>query len=101
MAAAVARPPGRPSVELTGARNPLGVRLVWRSRGVAAAYQVAVARDGGSAQVVLDGATGTAASFALDVGHSYAFTVNALDGAGGVAATSEPYWITIPNQAGP
>ncbi len=100
-AAAVAAATGHPTVELTGARNPLGVRLAWRVRGVAAAYQVAVARDGGSAQVVLDGTTGTAASFALDVGHTYAFTVNALDAAGAVDATSEPYWFTIPNQAGP
>jgi subtilisin family serine protease len=96
VAAAVAAASGHPSVELSGARDPLGVRLRWRVFGQAAAFRVSVSRDGGPVQVVYGPTTETSTSLALTAGHRYAFTVDALDAQGAVAGSSQPFGVARP-----
>ena len=91
VAAAVTAATGRPTIVLTGTRDSLGVQLRWRSQGAAAAFRVAASVDGGPPEVVAGPTTGTTTSLILDADHDYAFTVEALDGAGKVTGTSAPY----------
>jgi subtilisin family serine protease len=93
--AAVAAATGRPTVVLTGTREPLGVQLHWRARGPAAAFRVAASVDGGAREVVAGPTTGTATSLILAGDHDYAFTVEALDSSGKVTGASEPYRLSL------
>jgi subtilisin family serine protease len=95
VAAAVAAATGRPTVVLTGARDPLGVKLRWRARGPVTAFRVAASVDGGPREVVAGPTTGTETSLILAGNHDYAFTVEALDAAGKVTGSSEPYRLSL------
>jgi subtilisin family serine protease len=100
-AAAVARAQGTsvavPTVSLAGTRSGLRVSLSWSSPG-AVSYRLLVSRDGGSPQIVLGSTTATAASYRLEPGHSYSFTVTATD-TWGLRVASTPYAITLPYSA--
>ena len=100
-AAAVARAQGTsvavPTVSLAGNRSGLRVSLSWSSPG-AVSYRLLVSRDGGSPQIVLGSTTATAASYRLEPGHSYSFTVTAID-TWGLRVASTPYAITLPYSA--
>jgi subtilisin family serine protease len=96
VAAAVAAASGHPSVELNGARDPLGVRLRWRVFGRAASCRVTVSRDGAPARVVYGPTTATGTTLGLTAGHRYTFTVDALDDQGGVAGSSQPFSLALP-----
>jgi subtilisin family serine protease len=97
-AAAVARAQGTsvevPTVSLAGTRSGLRVSLSWSSPG-AVSYRLLASRDGGSPQILLGSTTATAASYRLDPGHSYSFTVTATD-TWGLRVASTPYAITLP-----
>ena len=97
-AAAVARAQGTavavPTVNLGGTRSGLRVSLSWGSPG-AVSYRLSVSRDGGSPQILLGSTPATSASYKLDPGHSYAFTVAATD-TYGLTVTSAPYAVTLP-----
>ena len=79
------------------ARSGLRVSLSWSSPG-AVSYRLLVSRDGGSPQIVLGSTTATAASYRLEPGHSYSFTVTATD-TWGLRVASTPYAITLPYSA--
>ena len=100
-AAAVARAQGTavavPTVNLGGTRSGLRVSLSWGSPG-AVSYRLSVSRDGGSPQILLGSTPATSASYKLDPGHSYAFTVAATD-TYGLTVTSAPYAVTLPYSA--
>jgi subtilisin family serine protease len=100
-AAAVAKAQGTsvavPTVSLAGNRSGLRVSLSWNSPG-AVSYRLLVSRDGGSPQIVLGSTTATAASYRLEPGHSYSFTVTATD-TWGLRVASTPYAITLPYSA--
>src|SRR5947208_2744732 len=101
VAAAVARAQGTavavPTVNLGGTRSGLRVSLSWGSPG-AVSYRLSVSRDGGSPQILLGSTPATSASYKLDPGHSYAFTVAATD-TYGLTVTSAPYAATLPYSA--
>jgi subtilisin family serine protease len=100
-AAAVARAQGTsvavPTVSLAGNRSGLRVSLSWSSPG-AVSYRLLVSRDGGPPRIVLGSTTATAASYRLEPGHSYSFTVTASD-TWGLRVASTPYAITLPYSA--
>jgi len=100
-AAAVARAQGTsvavPTVSLAGNRSGLRVNLSWNAPG-AVSYRLLMSRDGGSPQIVLGSTTATAASYRLEPGHSYSFTVTATD-TWGLRVASTPYAITLPYSA--
>jgi subtilisin family serine protease len=101
VAAAVARAQGRPvavpAVDLGGTRSGLRVSLSWSSP-VAVSYRLSVSRDGATAQTLLGPTTATGSSYRLDPGHSYSFTVTAID-AYGLAVASKPYVAVLPYSA--
>ena len=86
-----------PTVSLAGTRSGLRVDLSWGSPG-AVSYRLLVSRDGGSRQILLGSTTATTASYRLEPGHSYSFTVTATD-TWGLAVASTPYAITLPYSA--
>lgn len=99
VAAAVARASGAPQsstlpdVRLRGRRLGRRVQLRWSGRG-AAAYRLTVAEDGRPARTLQSGPA-TAASYALLSGHTYVFTVDAVDGSGASLASSSPYRVSL------
>jgi subtilisin family serine protease len=99
--AAVARAQGRsvaPSaVSLSGSRNGAYVRLSWSSP-TAVSYKLTVNRDGGPTQILLGTTTSTAAGYDVDPGHTYTFTVTALDPYG-LATVSSPYVASLSQSA--
>jgi subtilisin family serine protease len=96
-AAAVARAAGLPavpaSVTLAGRQLGRSLRLTWSGQG-AAGFRLKVSQDSGPARVLLSGAS-TATTFAIVPGHSYVFTVDAVDGGGAQVASSSPYRVTV------
>ncbi len=81
-------------VELDGSRRGRTVQLSWRGDG-AAGYRLSVREDEGPARVLLSTTTATSASYNLTPGHTYSFTVAAVDGSGLETATSAPYTVTV------
>src|SRR5207253_1948878 len=99
VAAAVSRASGdrfvAPAVTLTGRQQPAGTaRLAWSGAG-ASSFRVSVSEDGGAPRVLVASTQETAGSFPLAFGHSYAFTVAALDATGAESAVSAPYDVTL------
>jgi subtilisin family serine protease len=98
VAAAVARAEGTtvvaPKVELHGARSGLRLSLSWSSPG-AVSYRVFFSRDNGPPQVLVGSTTATRATYELEPGHSYSFTVAATD-AYGRTIESPPYVAVLP-----
>jgi subtilisin family serine protease len=91
--AAVARAQQGPAgVLLSGLRDKRSVRLNWS--GDASAYTLNLTTDGRAARAVLAATHATSASLPVTRGHTYAFTVTALDAAGTPTATSSPLTIT-------
>jgi subtilisin family serine protease len=94
VAAAVARAQvGLPGVLLSGRRVDRKVTLSWG--GDAAAYTLMLGTDDKPARVLLAATTQTRKSLALSPGHTYAFTVAALDARGTETATSAPLTIAL------
>jgi hypothetical protein len=92
--AAVARArSGRVGVLLGGTRDHGGVHLDWS--GSADAYAVHVATDGGAPHTLVAATTRTTATVPLPAGHTYSFTVSALDPDGRSAATSAPLTLAL------
>jgi subtilisin family serine protease len=96
-AAAVARAEGMPappaSVRLAGRRLGESVRLTWAGKG-AAAFRLSVAEDSGPARLLFSGGP-TATSYAVSPGHTYVFTVDAVDAGGAALARSSPYRVSV------
>ena len=99
VAAAVARAGGgapaavSANVQLSGERLGRRVKLRWSGRG-ATAYRLSVAEDDRPARTLMSGPT-TAASYSLLPGHTYVFTVDAVDGSGTRVASSSPYRVSV------
>lgn len=90
IAQAVARAQyGRPGVLLSGKRVDRKVELTWGGDG-SSAYTLSLRTDSGPPRVLLAATRQTVASVTLAPGHSYAFTVDALDAAGASTSTSTP-----------
>jgi subtilisin family serine protease len=96
VAAAVTNASGRPALELRGTRRARRLRLTWRVQGTATAFRLDVRRDGGATRVALGPTTETASTITLAPGHTYAFTVDALDDGGAVTGSSAPYRLSVP-----
>ena len=100
VAAAVARASGAPgsagAVSLRGRRLPDGtVKLSWDGGG-AAAFRVFVRQDEGKSRVLVPSTADRSATFDLSFGHTYAFTVSALDATGTQVAQSRPFGLELP-----
>jgi hypothetical protein len=80
-------------VLLSGKRVDRKVTLNWG--GDATAYTLSLSTDSKPARVLLPATTQTSTSVTLSPGHSYAFTVSALDAAGTATATSAPLTIAL------
>jgi len=93
VAAAVAHAGGGPTVLVSAVRARDRVHVAWS--GGAAEYRVAAARDGGQAQVLLATTPRTDAWFRLAAGHTYSFTVSALDVDGAETAISAPLPVRV------
>lgn len=93
-AAAVARAQaGVPGVLLSAKRSNRRVTLTWSGDG--SSYTLSLSTDYKPARVVLAATTQTSTSVDLTPGHTYAFTVAALDAAGATRATSAPVTVTV------
>jgi subtilisin family serine protease len=93
VAAAVARAQdGVPGVLLSGSHVNTHVQLNWSGDG--ARYSLSLSKDASPATTVLSG-TQTSIRLTLSRGHSYSFTVTALDAAGVATATSTPLTVSI------
>lgn len=93
-AAAVARAQaGAPGVLLSGNRVNTKVRLNWS--GDAVRYSLSYSTDSGDMTPVLAQTVHTSTTMRLARGHSYAFSVSALDASGAPTATSAPLTLTI------
>jgi len=90
VAAAVTRAQqgGLQGVLLTGERVKSRVKLNWS--GQASAYTLAVTTDGRTSRTVIPNTAQTTATVAVTKGHSYSFTVVALDANGSATAISSP-----------
>jgi subtilisin family serine protease len=89
VASAVARAQqGRAGVLLSGLRDKTGVRLHWSGDGVA--FTLSETTDGRATRKLLSSTQLTSMSLPLTKGHTYAFTVSALDASGAPTATSAP-----------
>ncbi|HET8527976.1 MAG TPA: S8 family serine peptidase [Gaiellaceae bacterium] len=87
VAAAVQRAQqGRVGVLLGGLRLKDRARLTWS--GDAPAYTLTVSTDGRAARTLLASTTATSTSVPLAPGHTYSFTVTALDAGGAPTASS-------------
>ncbi|MGZ4334186.1 MAG: S8 family peptidase [Gaiellaceae bacterium] len=94
VAAAVARAQaGTPGVLLSGNRVDTRMRLTWS--GDAARYTLALSKDSSPSTTVLSGTQQTSTTLTLARGHSYSFTVAALDASGVATSTSAPLTITV------
>jgi subtilisin family serine protease len=89
VASAVARARGGSSVLLSGVRVGERVHLTWSGTS-AAKYRLQLARDDGESRVLLSATDQTNAWVRLVNGHTYAFTVTALDGTGSETSISAP-----------
>jgi len=91
--AAVARAQaGAPGVLLSGSRVDTHVQLNWS--GDATRYSLSLSKDSSPATTVLAG-TQTSTTFTLTRGHSYSFTVSALDSSGVATAVSVPLTLAV------
>jgi subtilisin family serine protease len=93
VAAAVASANRAPTVLVAAQRSGDRVHLTWSS--IASAYRIAAAQDGSAARVLLSATTHTEAWFRLASGHSYTFTVTALDSTGAETVTSKPLALRV------
>jgi subtilisin family serine protease len=94
VAAAVARAQaGTPGVLLAGNRVATRVHLTWS--GDAARYALSLSVDANPPQTVLPSTQATSTTLTLARGHSYAFTVAALDASGAIVSTSAPLTLAI------
>jgi subtilisin family serine protease len=94
VAAAVARAQaGGPGVLLSGNRVNTRVQLNWS--GDAGRYTLALSTDSSPAAAVLSGTPQTSTTLTLARGHSYSFTVAALDASGVATATSAPLTLAV------
>jgi len=75
-------------VLLSGRRVKSLVKLNWSGQG--SGYTLAVRIDGRALRTLIPDSAQTAATVAVTKGHSYAFTVSALDASGMTTATSWP-----------
>jgi subtilisin family serine protease len=101
VAAAVARAQAvaqAPPLRLDGIRAGTRVSLAWAPLPGAASYKVSVARDSEVHRVLTPATTATSASYSLEAGSSYTFTVAALGTGGEYLATSTP-WTVLLQQA--
>src|SRR4051812_4294752 len=93
-AAAVARAQqGRAGVLLSGLRDRSRVRLNWSGDGFA--YTLNETTDGHASRALLSSTQLTTMSLPLTRGHTYSFTVSALDSTGTPTATSVPITFRI------
>ena len=96
--AAVARAQaGVPGVLLSGKRFDTRVQLNWG--GDATRYSLSFSRDSSPSAPVLSDTPQTTTTLALERGHSYSFTVAALDASGVPTATSAPLTLVIAPRA--
>jgi subtilisin family serine protease len=94
VAAAVIRAQqGRAGVLLSGLRDKSRVRLNWSGDGFA--YTLSETTDGHATRTLLSSTQLTTMSLPLTKGHTYAFTVSALDAFGAPTATSPPVTFTV------
>ena len=97
VAAAVARAqsidPSQPKVTVTGSVTGARVALRWSS-AFASRFRVSMSRDGAAERVLVASTSDTSATYDLDVGHRYSFTVTGID-AYGVAARSAPFKVSL------
>ena len=94
VAAAVARAEaGGPGVLLSGSRVDTRAHLTWS--GDASKFTLSLSVDAGPARTVLASTPSTSTSVTLARGHSYAFTVAALDNSGATVSTSAPLTMAI------
>ena len=81
-AAAVARAQalltGPPAVTLAGTRNGTHIDLSWSAPG-ATTYKLTVSRDGGLARMLQGATIETRASYNLELGHTYSFSLAAME----------------------
>jgi subtilisin family serine protease len=94
VAAAVAQAGGVPSVLVSAVRTRDRVHLSWSHAG-ASSYRVAAAQDAGPAQILLSATPDAEAWFKLASGHTYSFTVTALDATGVATAVSAPLSVRV------
>ena len=96
VAAAVARASGGSSVGvlLSGTRVNDRVRLTW-SGPAGGSFRVRLTRDDGLDRILLASTDRTEASFRLGSGHTYTFTVTALDASGQPTASSAPLTVRV------
>lgn len=94
VAEATAVNPATTQVELTGQRTGRLVKLSWIGRNTSS-YRLSVKEDRGPQRVLLSLTTKTSASYALNAGHTYSFTVAAVDDSGTTKATSSPYTVAL------
>lgn len=80
-------------VQLSGIRQGRRVTLSWVGAG-ASSFRLAVIENG-SHRVLLPSTTSTSASYSLASGSTYAFTVAALDAAGGETGSSSPWTVSL------
>jgi subtilisin family serine protease len=93
VAAAVGRAQaGVPGVLLSGSRVDTHVQLNWS--GDSTRYSLSLSKDSSTATTVLSGPQ-TSTTLILARGHSYSFTVTALDATGGVTAMSVPLTVAV------
>jgi subtilisin family serine protease len=90
---AVAAATASTSVRLAGRRLGRSVKLKWAAQG-ASAFRLKVSEDSRPARVLLSGAS-TVASYSLTPGHTYVFTVDAVDGGGTPVASSSPFRVAV------
>jgi subtilisin family serine protease len=94
VAAAVAQAASAPpSVLLSGNRVATKLRLNWS--GSAPRYSLSFSIDAGAMKTVLAGTSQTSTTMTLTRGHTYAFAVAALDGAGAETAVSAPLTVAL------
>jgi len=94
IAAAVAQASSAtPGVLLAGNRVDTKLRLNWS--GSAPRYSLSFSIDSGAMKTVLAGTSQTTLTMTLARGHSYAFSVAALDGEGAQTATSAPLTVSL------
>lgn len=80
-------------VQLAGSRAGRRVTLNWAGSG-AASFRLSVTENG-AARILLPTTTATSATYSLATGGTYAFTVVALDPAGGEAGSSRPWTVSL------
>jgi subtilisin family serine protease len=86
-----------PVVALTGTRKGSHVDLSWSAPN-ASSYVVSVSTDGARARLLQGSTTATSASYDLDPGHTYSFTVSTQD-AYGLRLASAPYVVALPQSS--